>query len=124
MTAQAAIFDYLSSFGLTAYESTSVPSGDDAPSFPYLTYSAQIDYFTGETPLQVNLWYKTTNNATLNAKANEIGEEIGRGGVIIQCDDGAIWIKRGTPFCQSMSDPNDDSVKRRYINLTTEFLTM
>lgn len=120
MTPTAAIHSFLSGFGLTAYESNSVPENAE---MPYLTYDPVIDYWQNETVLQVNLWYRGTENTVPNAKAKEIGNAL-NGGKLMHCDDGAIWIKRRTPFCQSMSDPNDNSVKRRYINLTTEFLTI
>jgi hypothetical protein len=45
------------------------------------------------------------------------------GGKTLPCDGGAIWIKRGSPFSQNMGDPNDDLVKRKYINITAEFFT-
>lgn len=120
MTRIAAIQNFLSSFDLTAYEEYSVP--DDA-AMPYLTYSISTDYFEAETPVQVNLWYRTTSNSVPNAKANEIGDALS-GGKILTCDDGGIWIKRGSPFCQNMIDENDSSIKRRYINLSAEFIML
>lgn len=117
VTKIAAIQNFLSSFGLPTYEEYSVP--EDAV-MPYLTYSIVTDYFATETPLQVNLWYRTTSNSIPNAKANEIGDALS-GGKILSCDDGGIWIKRGSPFCQNMID-EDNSIKRRYINLITEFI--
>ena len=47
----------------------------------------------------------------------------GRGGILLPCDGGAIWLKRGTPFSQNMGDESDDMVKRKYLNLVVEFLT-
>ena len=32
-------------------------------------------------------------------------------------------LKRGSPFAQRMSDPNDDMIRSIYINITVEFLT-
>ena len=48
----------------------------------------------------------------------------GKGGKTIRCDEGIIWIKKGTPFCQNLSDETDADIKRRYINVTAEFLTL
>jgi hypothetical protein len=45
------------------------------------------------------------------------------GGKIIKCDGGRIWIKRGQPFAQNMGDESDDLIKRKYLNLTFEFMT-
>lgn len=118
MTPAAAIHDFLSKFGLTAYELNSVPI---EATFPYLTYSPVFGYWGDETMLQVNLWYKGTSNTEPNAKADQIGKAIGLNGRVIQCDGGAIWIQRGNPFCQPMADPADETIKRRYIVLDTKY---
>lgn len=122
MTLAAAIYNFLSRYGLPVYEETSVPTGDNAPDFPYLTYALVTGYWgDGEQPLSVNLWYRTTSNVEPNSKAQQIGDDIGLGGVQISYDSGTVWIKRGTPFCQSLADSSDPNIKRRYINLTIEF---
>jgi hypothetical protein len=124
MTSAAAIHEFMSRFGLTPYEASSVPTGDKAPAFPYLTYSVASGYWeSGETALTVDLWYRCTSNTEPNAKADAICEAIGLGGVLLHSDSGVIWVKRGSPFCQSMGDQNDASVKRRHINLITEYHT-
>lgn len=120
MTKESAIYGFLSGFGISAYEESSVPT--DAQ-FPYLTYSPTLDYIGTETTLQVNLWYRSESNAIPNAKAAQIGDTVGLGGVMVSYDNGAVLIRRGSPFCQSMTDESDAGIKRRYINLTTEFLT-
>ena len=48
---------------------------------------------------------------------------IGMGGVQDPCDGGAIWFKRGSPWCQNLYDPADANIKRRYLNVTAEYLT-
>ena len=120
MTTQAAaIYNFLSGFGIPAYAASSVPV--DA-AFPYLTYSLVTGGWEEyEQSMSIDLWYRTESEAQPNAKAEEIRKKIGIGGVILRCDEGAIWLKRGTPWCQSMSDPDDDMIKRRYINLTVEY---
>ena len=122
-TKAAALYGFWSSFGLTAYEENAVPSGDEAPFFPYLTYSAATDSFGGEVALSASLWYRGGSWVDANAKAEEISEAIGRGGIFLKCKGGAIWIKRGTPFAQSMGDPEDDLIKRKILNLSAEFIT-
>ena len=122
MTLAAAIYNFLSKYGLPVYEETSVPTGEDAPDFPYMTYALVTGYWgDGEQPLTVNLWYRTSSNVEPNAKAQQIGDDIGLGGCQISYDGGIVWIKRGTPFCQSMTDESDRAIKRRYINLILEF---
>ena len=120
MTKAAAIYQFWNSFGLTAYEENSVP--DDA-AFPYITYQLVTDSFGYEIPLTASLWYRSESWKTINAKTEEISQTISRGGKIIPCDGGAIWLKRGQPFAQSMVDESDDLIKRKYLNITAEFMT-
>lgn len=120
MTKAAAIYQFWSSFGLTAYEENTVPS--DA-AFPYLTYQLVTDSFGNEVQVAASLWYRSESWTAINAKAEEISACIGRGGKIIQCDNGRIWIKRGTPFAQNMGDDSDSLIKRKYMNLSIEYFT-
>ena len=120
MTKAAAIYQFWNGFGLTAYEENTVP--DDA-TFPYIAYQLVTDSFDREIPLTASLWYRSESWTAINAKAEEISQKIGRGGKIISCDDGAIWLKRGQPFSQNMRDESDDLIKRKYLNITAEFMT-
>lgn len=120
MTKAAAIYQFWSSFGLTAYEENTVP--EDAE-FPYLTYQLVTDSFDREVAGAVSLWYRGESWTAINAKTEEISAHIGKGGKIIKCDGGRIWIKRGQPFAQNMGDESDDLIKRKYINVVYEFLT-
>ena len=122
MTPEAAIYGFMSGFGIPAYAAASVP---DDTEFPYLTYElATGDFIDGEVSIAVNLWYRGDSEAEPNAKAREIAERITSGGRIIAFTDGAVWIKKGSPFCQSMGDAADDTIKRRYINLNLEYITL
>lgn len=123
MTKAAALYNFWSGFGLCAYEETSVPTGDGAPDFPYITYQVITDGFGGDVALTASVWYRSESWLEINAKTEEIGQSIGRGGRIVPCDGGAIWIKRGQPFAQSMGDDTDNMIRRKYINITVEFLT-
>ena len=120
MTKAAAIYQFWNSFGLTAYEENSVP--DDA-AFPYITYQLITDSFDHDVAATASLWYRGERWTGINAKTEEISQKISRGGKIIPCDGGAIWLKRGQPFAQSMSDESDDLIKRKYLNITAEFVT-
>ena len=120
MTKSAAIYQFWNSFGLTAYEENSVP--DDA-AFPYITYQLVTDSFDREIPLTASIWYRSESWTGINAKTEEISQKISRGGKIIPCDGGAIWLKRGQPFAQNMVDKSDDLIKRKYLNITAEFMT-
>ena len=120
MTKAVAIYQFWSSFGLTAYEENTVPTDAD---FPYITYQFVTDSFDREIPLTASLWYRGESWTAINAKTEEISQKISRGGKIISCDGGAIWLKRGQPFAQSMGDESDDLIKRKYLNITAEFMT-
>ena len=120
MTKAAAIYQFWSGFGLTAYEENTVPT--DA-AFPYVTYQLVTDSFDREVSATASLWYRGEGWTAINAKTEEISAHIGLGGKIIKCDGGRIWIKRGQPFAQNMGDESDDLIKRKYLNLTFEFMT-
>lgn len=120
MTKAAAIYQFWSSFGLTAYEENTVQTDAD---FPYITYQLATDSFDREIPLTASIWYRSESWTDINAKTEEISQTISRGGKIIPCNGGAIWLKRGQPFAQSMGDESDDLIKRKYLNITAEFMT-
>ena len=120
MTKAAAIYQFWNSFGLTAYEENSVP---DDSAFPYITYQLVTGSFEREIPLAASIWYRSESWTAVNAKTDEISQKISRGGKVIPCDGGAIWLKRGQPFAQSMGDESDDLIKRKYLNITAEFIT-
>ena len=120
MTKAAAIYQFWSGFGLTAYEENTVPA--DA-TFPYVTYQLVTDSFDREVAAAASLWYRGESWTAINAKTEEISAHIGLGGKIIKCDGGRIWIKRGQPFAQNMGDESDDLIKRKYLNLAIEYFT-
>lgn len=122
MTPEAAIFALLGKLGISTYAATSVPSDAE---FPYATVEMSTgSFWSGEVALPVSLWYRGDSEAEPNAKARELSALVGPGGSVLPCDGGAVWLRRGTPFSQSMSDPGDDKIKRRYVNLTAEFITL
>ena len=120
MTKASALYNFWSGFGLNAYEENTVPT--DAK-FPYITYQVVTDSFGTEIALTASVWYRGTSWVEANAKAEEISRTISRGGKTILVDGGVLWLKRGTPFAQSMGDETDDLIKRKYLNITAEFLT-
>ena len=120
MTKAAAIYQFWSSFGLTAYEENTVP--DDA-TFPYITYQLVTDSFDREIPIAASIWYRSESWTAINAKTEEISQKISRGGKIIPCNGGAIWLKRGQPFAQNMGDESDNLIRRKYLNLTQKYIT-
>ena len=121
MTKGKALHAWFQSFGIPFYPASSVP-GDVV--FPYGTYELITSAWDeGEVGLTVNLWYYTESEAVPNAKTQEISDAIGMGGTLVPCDEGAIWLKRGSPWCQNLQDDTDHNIKRRYLNITAEYLT-
>lgn len=122
MTPEAAIYRFLSSFGIPAYASSSVP---DQAEFPYITYDLVLgSWGQGELNMPVNVWYRTDSEAAPNAKVREIGEAIGLGGVQVPCDGGTLWLKKGSPWAQAVTvEGEDEKIKRRYVNINAEFFT-
>ena len=120
MTKGAALQAFFSRF-MDAYAASAVP--DDA-TLPYLTYELITSAWNGgEVGLTVNMWFRTTSEKEPNAEVDKLSKAIGLGGVQIPCDDGVIWLKRGSPWAQSLTDETDKTIKRRYINVTAEYLT-
>ena len=121
MTKGAALQAFFSQF-MDAYAASSMPQD---VTFPYLTYELITSASDGgEVGLTVNLWFYTTSEAVPNEKAQELSDAIGYGGVTLPCDGGFIWLKRGSPWCQNLQDDTDKNIKRRYINVTAEYMTL
>lgn len=112
---------FWNSFSWPAYHENSVP---DNTSFPYITYSTATDSLGNVVALTASLWDRGTSWESISNKAEEIAKYIGeQGHKVIKLDLGYIWLVKGTPFAQRMGDPNDDQIKRIYLNVLGEFLT-
>lgn len=120
MTKGAAMQTFFQGFGIPAYPSTSVP---EYAEFPYLTYTPVFDSWGNPVSMTVNLWYRTENEAEPSAKAQQISDAISAGKYVV-CDGGALLLTRGSPWCQSLTDNTDPTIKRRYLNVTAEYLTL
>ena len=119
MDKEQAIHSFWSGFGLTAYDENTV---DEDAKMPYITYSVSTDSLDGPLTLYGSLWYKSTSWEEISKKAEQIAEYISKASPI-KLDSGYLWIMKGTPFAQRMSDPSSDLIRRIYINIDAEFLT-
>lgn len=118
MTKDKALHAWFNSFGVKMYPVNALPV---EPTFPYGTYTYGYEGF-GETYYStVNLYYLTQSTVTINAKADEIISAIKDGGIQIPCDNGSLWIRRGT--CQAINDPDNSNIQRRYMQIAIENLT-
>lgn len=115
-----AIHEFWSSFELPAYDESSVP---DNAVMPYITYNVVTDGLGSVLPLHGSLWYRTTSWEGISKKAEDIAQALGENGYLIKkIDDGYVWMQKGRPFAQRMTD-EDEQVRRIYVNVTAEFLT-
>ena len=111
---------FWNSFGIPAYESTTVPEGTNLGDF-YITYEATIDSLGRAVPMSASIWKKNTMSwEEISQKAEEISDALVQVKVI-PMRVGYLYITRGTPFAQRMSD-EDESVRRIYINIMAEYL--
>lgn len=120
MSKDKALQAWFEGFGMTAYPSTAVP---DDTVFPWLTYEYIVGGFgEPDVAIAVNMWFRTESESLPNQKAEEFRNYI-KNNDLIECDEGLIWVKTGEPWCQSLTDESSPTVKRRYINVTLEYLT-
>lgn len=113
-----ALHNFWSSFSLKAYDENTV---SETAALPYITYNVVEGYFENSVAMTASLWYRTKSWAAISQKADEIGAAIGYGGKLTKADDCTLWIKRGMPFSQRVSD-EDDTIRRILINIEVEFL--
>lgn len=119
-----AIHHFWSSFQIPAYDENTIPTGDAKPSPPYITYNVATGAIEDILLLTASVWYRDTSWVNVTEKVDEIAEKLGKNGFHIQeLDEGYLWIVQGSPFAQRMSDPEDDMLRRIYLNVTAEFLT-
>ena len=124
MNKEQALHKFWGSFGIPAYDESTVP--DDAK-LPYLTYNVITSDFGQQITMNANIWYRSNSWESVTAKANEIGKAIGYGGIVIKHDDGAIWIKRGSSFAQRLSGTGervvdtDKTLRRIVLTIDVEY---
>ena len=121
MTKGQAIQAFWESFGLTAYDETSVP--DDAP-FPYITYQVHTSSLDGLCITNASIWYRSYSWKEISEKTEQISKAIAQmNPPSVKIDGGRLYITKGVPFAQRMSDSADDAIRRMLLNVNYEFLT-
>ena len=105
---------------MKAYDENTVAEN---ATFPRITYSVSTDSIGNLVILSASLWYNTRSWEDISKKADEIAADLGHGGKIIKIDNGYLWLVKGSPFAQRMSEPSDKMVRRIIININAEFLT-
>jgi len=132
MNKQQAYNEFWSRFGVFAFEENSVPtddvieqlikSGPIKNKFPYITYQVIIDDLDHSVFPISQIWDKNTSWERADLLSNQISEYI-QNTKTIRLDNGRMFITKGTPFAQHMSEQGDSTIKRIVLNLGVEFFT-
>ena len=116
-----AIQDFWSSFDIPAYDVSTVP--DDVKP-PYITYGVSVGAIDSVLMMIANVWYRDTSWAAISAKVDEIAQALGQNGYHSQkIDGGYLWMTQGGVFAQRVDEPDDDMIRRYYLQVNAEFLT-
>lgn len=121
MNKYQALYKFFNSFGIPFYLDTNVPNQKEI-SYPYGTYQSVNGMWTDIVSITVRLYYRTSSEVEINKMVESIAYKI-NGGHYVVCDEGAMFISAGTPFCQAVIDDTDTMIKSRYINMNIEYLT-
>lgn len=118
MTKSQALYEFFSSFGIDCFPNTA----PETAKFPFLTYETTMGN-AGDDAVNIacNVFYYTESETAPNAKVEEIANKISLGGKVIHCDDGAIWIQRGQPWCNTITEA-DRNIKRKQLNISLIFM--
>lgn len=117
MNKAQAIHKFWESFGVPAYEESTVP---DNAVMPYITYSMVADSIGHPVSMTASIWDKTYSWEGVTKIADLISDALVQV-KSIPLDVGFIYITRGAPFAQRVMD-EDDTIRRVYINLMVEYL--
>lgn len=112
-----ALKQFVGGFGLPAYTTQSVP--DDVTA-PYLVYPLVEPEWNQKAGFYIQGWYRSTSNAALVEKADQIIREVGTG-ITINTESGYLVIYPETPLCQMM---NEGDFRSFYINLSINVYQM
>ena len=119
MNKAQAIDAFWKSFGIPAYENTTV--NDERVGDFYITYEVVTDSLDRVVPMSASIWKKNTDSwEEVSLKAEQISDALVQV-KSIPLDTGFLYITRGQPFAQRVAD-EDETVRRIYVNIMAEFL--
>jgi len=119
MNKAQALHSFWNSFGIPAYEQTTV-NPENLGEF-YITYEIATDSLDRAIPMSASIWQINTMSwEDVSLKAEEISDSLIQVKTI-PLDIGYLYITRGQPFAQRVSD-EDETIRRIYINVMAEFL--
>jgi len=132
MNKQQAYNAFWSGFGVLAFEENSMPddsvidalisSGVAKSKYPYITYQVITDDLGHPVFPSASIYDKSSSWEKADTLSNAISGRIQEMGTI-PLDNGRMFITKGSPFAQHMSEEGDRSIRRIILNLGVEFLT-
>ena len=112
MTAAEAFYRFWGQFGFPVAEEGAVPD-TDPPGYPLLVCRYGEGAGRGEAVgLSVSLWVRSPGWRDAQEAADRIGTALPPGGVLLPCDNGALWLTRDTPWLTRSGDEEDPMLKR------------
>lgn len=120
MDKQQALQQFFSQFA-TAYEESDVPDNANLNE-GYITYQKMVGSLDEPVFPSARIWTRSTSWNRADSILNSMDDALKRGGQIFKLDEGRMWIARGTPFGQAVSE-DDRAIRSYLINLAVEFFT-
>ena len=119
MNKQQAYNAFWSGFGIPAYEENTVPEG---AVLPYITYQVITDDLTGVVMPTASIWDRSTSWKKVDDLSEYIAYKISTMNTV-KLDHGRMFISKGFPFAQHMSEDGDSAIRRVVLNIAVQFLT-
>lgn len=118
-----ALQGFFSSFGLKAYNEIGMPTGENAPKLPYITYEVQVSDWETRVSTTFSVWYREATWANIYRKSEEIRRKL-KSMNTVKYDKGCICITSGSPMITYMGDAADDKIKRAVFNIEMCFIDL
>lgn len=94
---------FFNGFGIPGYLEDNIPPGAE---LPYLTYQPTIPGGWNESgTFHARLWYPSAKGRTLILQTEDKISAALADGLTIECGDGAILLRKGSPWAQPLDNP-------------------
>ena len=114
-----ALHGFWSSFGIPAYDESTVPP--DAV-LPYITYEVITDNIGSPVYSSAKIHDRSMSWRSVTEIADRIADTLGYGGITLHFDNGLLLITQGAPFSQRLPD-DTDNMRKIMINVVMEFIS-
>ena len=119
MNKYQAINKFWNQFGVKAYDETTVP---DDVELPYITYSVSTSDFDNMVVGSASIWDRSTSWNRVTEIEQSINNVMSKGGSMISYDGGGLWIVKGNPWSQRLSNDSNRDIRRIVLSVTMEFM--